>query len=1427
MIGHRRKARLNWLLRQLGGGGGVTGVRPVISGKEILDENGQALTIRGINQGTWGENFEVDADDIQALGANCIRTVFRWWGLYGGAGTDSRDDGAANYIDAANLAQQLQEIQWATERGMWVIVAFDSNCGQNGLQNVDTEAYCDPGGAYPTEGRNFFSDLTTREFFKTAWKALALALASTPRILAFELLPEPLEGRDSTYADDVRDFYRDVIAAIRTVDTETPFLIGSRDAYNITLADEAWLSERTDVIYTGNILSGKMTDVVDLPGYIKALTDMRDTRNVPVLVQQVGRETSADTTLMHLNGGLSALNANGVHWTYWQWHQNTTNPDTYALNYKDGVGGWVPKTAEIARVSYYCGQTYAALEAAAQAAATAAGGSLYYVKPDFSNITQDSAGATPVTAVGQPIGRIAPVVGSAGNIAQATGAARPLLGLVTATGRHAMVFDGSDDYLQFASMYWASGDDTTVIASGIPAETATNRVFLHCGAGTANARYPYLGLTAGDVGTASWRGDDTTMRQIDGALNLSDRPIVLSGTKIGADKKLFTNGVQEGSTNTDAVDAIASLTRIRVGSASTTTGYFSGPITMLFVGKTVTDGQRRDIERFGAYLAGAAYAEVAAPEAETVQSLGMFGGQFKVEDTDMEVPFLDLMDRARTVGILSAGYGNYGFGPLRVQSLVRSSNVVTVTLADAPGHAAGSFTAITGQPLTLHCITDPTFDAEGVQVTVASQTSFTYPNTGSDGAANIGGPSDVAAALLARVQLGASGHPIEDHRVILTNPQGGTTPDIAGTYTVTFTGTPPGSVSFTGCTTSGYSAGAASFNITVADPAILTLEMNSVPTNNSYRNPRIIPVGEDQTGATKLRPDFATHCGRGKVTRWMDAWKTNDNPVHKSWAQRPLINLGTGLPAEVVIDACNEVEHHSWFCLPAFAADDYVTGLATLAKTRLSAALDAIYEYTNEPWNPSFQQYNWLAAMSKKEVAGIYHGTYGYSEIASLSKAGGTATVVLDHPLPADFVTGLHIDAVMTDADFDASDVAITVTGADTFTYPVSAGTESASSLNGAIFGNLASTLLSGGMRNLERIRARMLGKVIYDQSQLIKTVYDGVLNGRAKVVLMWQCTTHGYGQVIRDTLEWLVAQYGPLADWCYAIGGAPYPRCSGTTSTDLADASIAEMDDLYAPSLHSIRYLANQHGVKVWCYEGGVDMVNVNVARTDAMFTSSEMRRAQEHCVRKVFSSGADLLVGYTTGQREVGNQGSFSWGLGESIADLLPIGTATAPKAQGLDDVLLLPPPAIDDPSQLPGTVPFIDIGTSVMASDDQSADGADGFNLINGMACFKSADSYCEKMFWADTAGTKNITIYGKHSGQFGSVNNAVRIYLDGVLKGTHALFDDNTDAFTGPAGGSASPTTFALTDVVEGWNVLHLRGPAGAQPDRIGVSRVTAP
>lgn len=576
-----------------------------VSGSTIYDPSGNEIFLRGINQGTWNENFEADAAAIKALGANCVRYVFRWWGEYGDPSTDSRTESAAqDYLSPTNLAQMLEEVDWLIAQGLWVVFALDSNCGQNGIQDAGMAAYCDPTNAYPITGRNFWSDLSQRELFKAVWRRCARELRNRQYIACYEILPEPLEARDNSYAGPVRDFYTEMRSTIRQVDTKTPILVGPRDAYNITLAEEAYLSGLTDVIYTGNLLNGRVVNSDTLPLVTSGLTNVRAAHNVPLLVQQVGRETVNDTSLDKMRGVLSMLNSQKVHWTWWQYHQNTTNPDTYALYYKDGVGGWTGKTNELSAIAYYLTQDIATLEADAIAAATAAGALLYYVKNDLSNVFQNTGGTIPITEVGQAIQRIDPVVGST-VFTNATTSASPTL--IAGQNRWAMNFDGVDDFLNTGTIFYASGDDTIAIAAGIPAETATNRVMFHVGASSTNARYPYLGVNATDVATTSWRGDDTLLREIDGTTNCSTRPIVLTSIKSGANKSLLVNGTQEGLTNTDAVGSIASFTRMRIGSATTTTGYFQGPISLVCIAKTMTTEQRQAIERFGAYLVGAAY----------------------------------------------------------------------------------------------------------------------------------------------------------------------------------------------------------------------------------------------------------------------------------------------------------------------------------------------------------------------------------------------------------------------------------------------------------------------------------------------------------------------------------------------------------------------------------------------------------------------------------------------------------------------------------------------------------------------------------------------------------------------------------------------------------------------------------------------------
>lgn len=245
------------------------------------------------------------------------------------------------------------------------------------------------------------------------------------------------------------------------------------------------------------------------------------------------------------------------------------------------------------------------LRVVAEAAATAESGTLFYIKSDRSNTFQDTGTATPATTVTDPIGRVSPVVG-AETLTQATAGARPLL--IATAGGYGWNCDGTDDYLGLSTTYFADADDTYVIASGVPADSAANRIMFHCGNSSANVRYPYLGVVAGgDLPTASWRGDDTQLRSCDGAVSVADTAVVLTASKAGSTKKLFVNGVQAGSTESNAVGTIASFTRSRAGSATTTTGYFLGPMALLYVSKTLTTAHQVQIERYAAALVGATY----------------------------------------------------------------------------------------------------------------------------------------------------------------------------------------------------------------------------------------------------------------------------------------------------------------------------------------------------------------------------------------------------------------------------------------------------------------------------------------------------------------------------------------------------------------------------------------------------------------------------------------------------------------------------------------------------------------------------------------------------------------------------------------------------------------------------------------------------
>jgi len=318
-----------------------------VDGPLIRKPNGSEFHPVGVSWGSWGKNFVGDAEANQAIGCNLIRDLLRLWGLYGSAEIDALDFNAYAFISRSHLQKFIEELQWITGAGMWAGPAIDSNCAQSGTQNADMRRHCDPYGVFGSAGRNIYSDRPMLKVFCGMWQSLARILRTMLRIAWYEIHPEPLPGRGPEWAPLLRDVQRQIIEAIREVDKDTPILLGARNAYDASLLDEVYMPDRNDVIYTGNVLSGRMTNPEKLA---KALDDMerfRDRHGVPVWWNQYGRRTGQDRDLAHMRSALTQTNARRIGFAWWQNAQNSTDPDEYALRYPDGEGGWITKQNEV------------------------------------------------------------------------------------------------------------------------------------------------------------------------------------------------------------------------------------------------------------------------------------------------------------------------------------------------------------------------------------------------------------------------------------------------------------------------------------------------------------------------------------------------------------------------------------------------------------------------------------------------------------------------------------------------------------------------------------------------------------------------------------------------------------------------------------------------------------------------------------------------------------------------------------------------------------------------------------------------------------------------------------------------------------------------------------------------------------------------
>jgi hypothetical protein len=215
---------------------------------------------------------------------------------------------------------------------------------------------------------------------------------------------------------------------------------------------------------------------------------------------------------------------------------------------------------------------------------------------DFSTMFQDSAGTTPVTAVGQPVGKINDKSGRGNHATQATAGSRPLL-QQDGNGCYYLAFDGVDDYMTLPDSCMSNlqtSNQPFAMFAGARRETGGTFMSLFIAADNTDA-------TAGNNDSVGLNFNNATsqiqanIRDYTGAF--SDKPV--TGGTYGFPSTCVATWVRSSSTGYVAVNQVAgtaadqtqpaiglvlyTVGALRRGSAATLGSYLNGRLYSLIV----------------------------------------------------------------------------------------------------------------------------------------------------------------------------------------------------------------------------------------------------------------------------------------------------------------------------------------------------------------------------------------------------------------------------------------------------------------------------------------------------------------------------------------------------------------------------------------------------------------------------------------------------------------------------------------------------------------------------------------------------------------------------------------------------------------------------------------------------------------------------
>lgn len=215
---------------------------------------------------------------------------------------------------------------------------------------------------------------------------------------------------------------------------------------------------------------------------------------------------------------------------------------------------------------------------------------VWYDPADMSTLFQDSAGTIPVTATGQPVGRMMDKSGNGHHVTQSTAASRPTFRDVG--GLRYLEFDGANDAMVSGTVNLSATDAVTIFAGLRKLSDAAVGIFLEFtgNSSTTNGSFAILAPHAAANATIGFRSRGTVLSQATPAgLAAPTTRVISMSSDISADSIIArVNGAVVATSVTDQGTGNYANSQINIGRRADTSSPFIGHMYGLVVRGALT-----------------------------------------------------------------------------------------------------------------------------------------------------------------------------------------------------------------------------------------------------------------------------------------------------------------------------------------------------------------------------------------------------------------------------------------------------------------------------------------------------------------------------------------------------------------------------------------------------------------------------------------------------------------------------------------------------------------------------------------------------------------------------------------------------------------------------------------------------------------------